>query len=60
MYWSGVQSTGAEMRKYLTGRWCQRTAEGLGMSQVKTYGYRPAEEPLGRLGAGSAELRLKA
>ncbi len=27
MYWSGVQSTGAEMRKYLTGRWCQRTAD---------------------------------
>ena len=33
MYWSGVQSTGAEMRKYLTERRCQWTAEGQALSQ---------------------------
>ena len=55
MYWSGVQSTGADIKKYFTGNNCQQRPRC--RCARSTYNYRLVGELLEHLGADFVELR---
>lgn len=58
MYWSGVQSTGADIKKYFTGdgqRWYPT-----GKKRLTTYSYRLAEVQLEHPGVSFVEPQCSA